>query len=90
MTSNDEINTSIPDEDGSPLVKARLTVHTDSREEFRLDVGEMKASQLETLNQLVANAFVMGPSKDWSIRVADGRDFHFNSDHVVLVIIEVS
>jgi hypothetical protein len=70
--------------------KVRLVVHTSSREEFRLDLGEMKESEKEKLTGMVNGGFVIGPSKDWILGVADGREYHFNTDHVVLVVVELS
>lgn len=73
-----------------PMVNAKLTVHTSSREIFRLDLGQMKQDQIENLNGLVASAFVVGPSKNLAIRDAQEKDWHFNSEHIVCVEIEVS
>jgi hypothetical protein len=70
--------------------KVRLTVHTSSREEFRLDLGSMKESEREKLTAMVNGAFVIAPSKGWILKTEDGREYHFNSDHVVLVAIELS
>lgn len=70
--------------------KVRLIIHTTSREEFRLDLGTMKVSEREKLTNLINSGFVIGPSKDWILGASDGREYHFNTDHVVLVVVELS
>jgi hypothetical protein len=89
VTSNDETLPSTQDSEERTL-RVRLTVHTSSREEFRLDLGSMKESEREKLTAMVNGAFVIAPSKGWILKAEDGREYHFNSDHVVLVAIELS
>ena len=73
-----------------PKFKVILQVHTVSREEFKLTLGDLTRDEITSVNNTVQNGLLaMQPSKDFTIVDDKGVAYHFNCDHIVCVEVHV-
>jgi hypothetical protein len=73
-----------------PRVPITMVVHTSSREEFRINMGEVNDDELIKVREIINQAFASSQLyKSWGLIDNTGIEYKFNTDHIVAIELRV-